>query len=312
MENFFQGSAFLAPLSFLARSNNYVQISLPKLGRCNVKVGEDGKPRALSNACAHRGTEIITEVIGDRKLVCPYHGWRYNRSGNLLPNLSVGSNSPICLASKDLSVRRGFVTTSEPENIEELKNAFEFIGTNFSKPPFHFESLTHTANWKWLVENVTEAYHLDFVHKNTFVKKGFLMSDKIVNTKSGSSSSAYLPHNKSSRIFYKHAYVWPNLFMSNTSDLIYFCSVLLPRSDYTTDLIWFLFSSDKLETLPKVVAKQIMSQSIEFTRTALFEDKAMVERQQIGCGETRNITNLTENEIRIKWFRETLMQKGLI
>ena len=48
-----------------------------------------GTLRAFRNACPHRAMPIQTECCGNRGLICPYHGWRFDHDGALraIPNV---------------------------------------------------------------------------------------------------------------------------------------------------------------------------------------------------------------------------------
>jgi len=47
--------------------------------------GQDGKIRALLNACTHRGTQLVRAERGNAKTYrCPYHGWSFANNGNLM------------------------------------------------------------------------------------------------------------------------------------------------------------------------------------------------------------------------------------
>jgi len=41
----------------------------------------DGSPVAMQDLCIHRGTALSLGSLEDGCLVCPYHGWRYDRGG---------------------------------------------------------------------------------------------------------------------------------------------------------------------------------------------------------------------------------------
>lgn len=302
---------FLAPSSFLDGDNNYLQAEISGLGNCNL-VSDKGNPIALSNSCAHRGMEIISERIGTEKLQCSYHGWRYSRSGRLKPNRIVGKNTCIKLPSKKLENYKGFVGISLSEAIPEIDEILEFVDVELSLKPFHYECLVHNANWKWLVENVLEAYHLDFVHRKSFVEQGFILSDDIQNFKFGKSSANYVPKKKFGRGFYKHGYIFPNLLVSNTSDFVTFCSLIIPLGEEKSCLYWFLFPGKKMTLLPDDVVLDLQRQSIKFTQTALIEDKEMVEAQQRGTGSQRSIHNITDIEPRVKWFWNCLQDLALV
>ncbi|MEI9915790.1 MAG: Rieske (2Fe-2S) protein [Methylovirgula sp.] len=43
----------------------------------------DGELRAFRNICLHRQHRLQSEDFGTRRLVCHYHGWRYNSDGGL-------------------------------------------------------------------------------------------------------------------------------------------------------------------------------------------------------------------------------------
>ena len=41
----------------------------------------DGCAHAMRDLCIHRGTALSLGSIADDCIVCPYHAWRYDRSG---------------------------------------------------------------------------------------------------------------------------------------------------------------------------------------------------------------------------------------
>ena len=58
--------------------------------------GRDGRPRANSDLCVHRGTALSLGWISGDELVCPYHGWRYRADGRCaaIPQLEDPSRVP--------------------------------------------------------------------------------------------------------------------------------------------------------------------------------------------------------------------------
>src|SRR5690242_16634236 len=60
--------------------------SLEYLGESVIVIrGDDGKVRALSNVCRHRGSRLVDGSGGCAKvLTCPYHAWSYARDGRLV------------------------------------------------------------------------------------------------------------------------------------------------------------------------------------------------------------------------------------
>ena len=48
-------------------------------------MGDDYKLRAFYNVCQHRAHELLPEGFGNvaRAIICPYHAWTYEKSGQL-------------------------------------------------------------------------------------------------------------------------------------------------------------------------------------------------------------------------------------
>lgn len=309
----FNGSTsyFVAPLSFLQMNDAYIQIPIQGLGQSNIYLSDNGDVNALKNSCAHRGMQLLQDPIGRSKLSCRYHGWRYCNAGYLKPNRVMGRKNNVRLDHRTLSVQNGFVSNGAIKS-SELLAVLQNVNGSVEHQPMHFECLPHQANWKWLIENVLEAYHLDFVHRKSFVEQGFQMTSEVSNLQIGNSSTMYLPKKRFGRGFYKHGYVFPNLFISNTSDFITFCSIVIPIDENNTNLFWFLYPGEKLHRLPEDMQHELIQQSVDFTRQVLAEDKEMVEAQHIGCGSHREYSNITDVEPRLKWFYDSINAMGLI
>src|SRR5262249_11700596 len=56
----------------------------------------DGEIVALVDQCVHRGTRLSAGRIADDCLVCPYHGWHYDRHGSItrIPSIDGASGPP--------------------------------------------------------------------------------------------------------------------------------------------------------------------------------------------------------------------------
>ena len=147
--------------------------------------GADGRLRALSNVCRHRGT-LMLEPGADRlendRIVCPYHAWSYSDEGAFrgAPYARGVDIDPEehCLPTFRVETWMGvvFVCLSEetPPLAERLAGiaphlagydmaAFTTAGTLAA--PEVWES-----NWKLIMENGIESYHLFKVHADTLEK----------------------------------------------------------------------------------------------------------------------------------------------
>jgi Rieske 2Fe-2S family protein len=76
----------------IARSENVArerEFVVARIGDQSILVCRDGDDRlhAFHNACRHRGSELCAEAAGrfrGRSIVCPFHGWTYALTGELL------------------------------------------------------------------------------------------------------------------------------------------------------------------------------------------------------------------------------------
>lgn len=150
-----------------------------KIGRDPVIILRDreGELRAMSNVCRHRMSTLL-EGSGKLKgrISCPYHAWTYNLDGQLIGAAHMRDNfnkKEVCLPQFQIEVWNGWVYVSlDPEakplepRLEPLTKRLE----NFRLPEhttlFRAEEIWDT-NWKILVQNFTEGYHLFVAHAKT-------------------------------------------------------------------------------------------------------------------------------------------------
>ena len=74
---------FLGHVDQVARPGDYVSLEFAGVPLIIVR-GKDGVIRAFSNACRHRGTQLLDAGSGNcGTIVCPYHSWTYHLDGAL-------------------------------------------------------------------------------------------------------------------------------------------------------------------------------------------------------------------------------------
>ncbi|UZF55836.1 aromatic ring-hydroxylating dioxygenase subunit alpha [Gordonia polyisoprenivorans] len=176
---------FVGHESEVPEPNDYVR---KKLGRQDVIMtrDRDGQIHLLLNRCAHRANLVCDDAQGNSSSFrCPYHGWTYRNSGELLGypyNKGYGGKNAVDL--KMGSVTRvdsyqGFVFGSfaaeGPSLVEHLGAAAGEIDrlarlSPEGKVALNAGWLQHKtkANWKLLAENETDGYHPQFVHGSIF------------------------------------------------------------------------------------------------------------------------------------------------
>ena len=277
--------------------------------------------RAFGNVCLHRSNLIDPIGAGKRRFSCGFHGWTYDAAGELelAPFSDKSCIGRRTLASYPLAESRGLYflgARGQAPDVAKVAGALDGMGFGVA-PSFHRSSLLHRCNWKILVENVLESYHLNFVHRNTFLKSGFTSTsthawegDAYVNTASITPQPATskinvlrkLARNADHR--YRHAYIFPNLFVSNTNDLIGYIGQFMPVDAATTALSWELFELPEMARLPEAVKAHIRAEAIEFAATTLEEDRLMIEACQIGVSSELGSVQLQAVEERVTQFHD--------
>jgi len=155
---------------------NYVTA---KIGRDPVIVLRDreGILRAMSNICRHRMSTLL-EGSGNisGRITCPYHAWTYNLDGQLIGAAHMRDNfdkSEVCLPQFPVEVWNGWVYVSlDPnarslaERLTPLTERLKNYQVSSYETLFRAEEIWDT-NWKILVQNFTEGYHLFVAHAKT-------------------------------------------------------------------------------------------------------------------------------------------------
>lgn len=136
---------------------------------------DDMKIRAFLNVCRHRGARLVNEEqtsVG--RLVCPYHQWSYDLTGELVHARHMGQDfDKSCHGLKPVNLRTisGLificVTEEAPEDIDEVAAILEerlgAYGLADSKIA-HESTILEEGNWKLSVDNNRECYHCEGSH----------------------------------------------------------------------------------------------------------------------------------------------------
>lgn len=148
-----------------------------------IVMGRDRRLRAFHNICRHRGTQLIRAVGKTQKaLTCPYHDWTYDLEGKLIsvPDEATAYPAGIdksCLGLKPASVDiwRGMLFVHPDPDAGSIMTWFGEIEPHLG--PHRPEQLIEyaearqsyeiKANWKIVVENFIDVYHLSHLHSAT-------------------------------------------------------------------------------------------------------------------------------------------------
>ena len=142
-----------------------------------VMRGGDGVLRGFYNVCSHRAHRLLTGGGRREQIVCPYHGWTYATDGDFKAARGVDTLCDFDLAAANLKRIRvetlaGLVFVNLDPEAEALE---EVAGGMLADMHEHCPGLERlvlarrhevetAANWKTLVDNDLESYHVAMTH----------------------------------------------------------------------------------------------------------------------------------------------------
>ncbi len=139
------------------------------LGEPIVAFRDDQGVAAFNDLCIHRGTALSLGHVADGRIICPYHGWEYDRAGTCvrIPALPDGSSIPRKARAVVYQVQEayGLVWVAMREPVAPIPDWPE---DPWNKEEFHVFLATRQtwkANAGRVVENAMDFSHFNFVHK---------------------------------------------------------------------------------------------------------------------------------------------------
>ena len=138
--------------------------------------GDDDVIRAFDNVCIHRGAPLATGCGNEARFTCPYHAWTFRLDGQLIgaPYLPEIVPSEHRLGALALAEWEGFLFVSAnpaPTPLQPSLAGLSDVVARFRMDryvPVHQEIEIWATNWKLLVENFMDSYHVFKVHRATF------------------------------------------------------------------------------------------------------------------------------------------------
>ena len=135
--------------------------------------------RVFHNVCSHRATKLLDRLSGNcgKRIVCPYHAWSYDLSGNLkhVPGLENFENLDLKdhgLRIVEQEVFKGFVFAKVLQSdVPSVREQFEPYLAEIE--PYRFEDLEplgrvtlrpREVNWKQIADNYVDAMHISVAH----------------------------------------------------------------------------------------------------------------------------------------------------
>ena len=146
---------------------------------------QNNKITAFHNVCSHRCLKLVNEKKNVGKLIrCPYHTWSYDLQGKLIAAPHIGGinkHKPkgfkflehglkpirIHIWHDWIFINLNGKAKKFEEYAKPLIKKFEDVDFNKLKYAATLDFGKINTNWKFLIENFIEPYHVQFVHKTT-------------------------------------------------------------------------------------------------------------------------------------------------
>lgn len=137
------------------------------LGEHLVAYRDDAGPVVLKDLCIHRGAALSLGEVRDGCIVCPYHGWEYDRTGACV-KIPAQPGRPIPARARAIPYRAeehyGLVWVALDEPIAPIPHVPDDLDAD---PSFHME-LFSVLDWETSAgrstENSMDVSHFPFVH----------------------------------------------------------------------------------------------------------------------------------------------------
>lgn len=304
-------------------------------GKSVVIQNFNGELRAFDNVCTHRFSRIRQDAQGNGPLQCPYHGWIFNCKGIpvTIPLQPKFNNMP---DSEKASFKLGewlvetcgvFIFIKKTDNNVSLKS---FLGgmynhlLDFSEAmgeKVDYQEIIVQANWKIVLENTLDSYHIWAVHPNSLGKYGaiegyywmdephsiYLSKAKKIDPKTQKFLSIFSTARKLTVDGYQHYLVFPLLTMSTFSGMSLNVHSLSPISPTETKIRNYTFMGKLNDsTLEEILLRMSHQGAADLVKTVWDEDKPICEQVQLGISSLDDLGGiLSSDEQRVYEFQKT-------
>ncbi len=163
-------------LSDLAEVGAYVTFEIAGESLFAIR-GRDEKIRVFYNVCQHRAHQLVSGSGNTRVVVCPYHAWTYELTGQLRagPNLKAlegFDRSSVCLTEVRSEAFLGFLFVNLDPDAAPMDEWFpgaraeleDWVPNWDRLKPLEWVEISENCNWKVSVENYSECYHCSINH----------------------------------------------------------------------------------------------------------------------------------------------------
>jgi len=287
----------------------------------------DGDVRAFQNVCAHRHSLLTSLRRGSSpRMKCQYHGWEYDADGKSLRIPDAKSFVPLARGSECLVRYRAetlgqLVFVSLSADTPSLRDTLGERTCEMLDTAQYVEvaawTIEHRANWKVVVENALESYHVPIVHTKTFKKLSsgqtctHTIGPSFTTLENAAPPTGRLLQTLSElwrrppRFVYVHHHAFPNLLVART-DISTLVQTVVPISPTRSRsfAVCFVHESDGARMVPRVLAPAVQLLVARFSRQVLDEDNALFPNIQRGLEASRHRGVIGAREERVHAFQQ--------
>ena len=304
-------------------------------GKTVVLMNFKGKIKAFHNVCSHRQNKICLKDAGNGPLQCQYHGWTYNEDGYpyAIPNKKNFSElnlENLKLTEYDVESVGRFIFIKTKEKFQCLSDylgktylLLEQIGSAMGEK-IDKNEMTIDANWKIVVENTLEDYHVRMVHPESLNTVGINERVFIDNHPHSSTTLKFdldfYENKKISSAFmnrplhindYLHLLIFPNLTLASAYGTTFSLQQIIPLTSGKTKFISHVFSTKLQNEASASVAliNSFYNSAKDFNRRVFDEDKFICEQVHMGLMEAGSKHGvLCEDEKRVHGFQKAYLE----
>lgn len=140
---------------------------------------KDGSIRAFANFCLHRYSKLLQGSGKIGRIVCPYHSWAYEITGQLIgitdrPGFGDAPKSEMGLLELACEIWLGFIFVAVRRDLPSLAGRLALLAEHLAhydletyEDRYVFDEEIWTGNWKLVYENFVECYHVTYAHKQS-------------------------------------------------------------------------------------------------------------------------------------------------
>jgi choline monooxygenase len=275
-----------------------------------------GELRVFHNVCSHRGAVLVDEPkCGAARITCPYHRWMYGLDGVLEHTHHIGGfrvhvtpeADPAQLGLAPIATRvwNGYVFV---DLSGEAGSFDDYIRPTADRmAPVDFDIIRHDpafdatfelqSNWKIIVENFVESYHVPQVHPELQKFNPMSAHFQILGgaAYAGQGGTAYGSADNAAPMpgddlplmdtlvaqpfSYESLYVFPNLILAPVQNMMFSIVAYPVSAGVTVERIAFFFYTDESLTEQHREGRQAVAEAILQVNN---EDIAIVESCQRG------------------------------